>query len=1101
MIAEDLFAGDSEMARLMRSSVAGVETAASGLSMLGPSGTWSSSLKNACSVLFNSCCPMFVVWDCDPAQSSATTRLLLYNDAYLSILNQSHQRVPFGQPISTCWSDEWRDVRADVEQVFATGQPVQRSNQPVPIHQDNQARVHCYTWSYSAIWNEAGQISGVFATGCQVATSSHSPATEIELQRWQEADLEASDARFRNIANYAPMMIWISATDGSGIWFNRQWCQFTGQTLEEALGDGWLAALHPEDAQSIAETCWQAHQNHASVQLEYRLRRHDGDYRWVFDSAVPWFDESGTYLGYIGSIIDITDRKRGEDERKHAEAALRQSEDHFRTLADNIAQLAWMADENGWLFWYNRRWLEYTGTTLTEMEGWGWQKVHHPDHVERVVERFRHCIETGTPWEDTFPLRSNAGDYRWFLSRAIPIRNDQGKILRWFGTNTDITDRKLAEEALRQSEEQLRLAQRAAGAGLWDWDITANRVTWSDEYYQLYGLDASITPSYDNWLASILEADRERVDQTAHDTLTHQTNLNVEFRIHHPTRGIRWLAAIGRTFSNANGIPQRMTGIALDITDRKQAEAALHQSEERYRYLAESIPQLVWTADADGMLLDVNQRWLVFTGLTLAQVQTEGWESVIHPDDVPVLSQQWAAAQHNGTYYQAEGRMRQVDGGYRWHLHQAVPLKNEQGQVIKWFGTATDIEDQKQLERQRNRLLEGERSAREAAETANRIKDEFLAVLSHELRSSLNPILGWAKLLQTRQFDQAATKRALETIERNAKLQTQLIDDLLDVSRILRGKMVLDVCPVDLVTVIDAALETVRLSAEVKGIEIHKAIASDIGPIAGDAGRLQQIVWNLLSNAVKFTPQGGQIDIRLEQVGTEAQIQVRDTGKGITPEFLPHVFEYFQQEDGTTTRKFGGLGLGLAIVRYLTEQHGGTVQVESPGEGLGATFTVLLPLLPREDDQRTDAALAASAEEDAFPLEHLQILVVDDEADMRELMVTMLRQTGARITVAASAVEALDALVLFQPDVLISDIGMPNVDGYGLMRQVRSLPPEQGGQIPAIALTAYAGEIDQQQALAAGFQRHIAKPVEPENLIRAIVTLANQRKRSSDVAA
>jgi signal transduction histidine kinase/ActR/RegA family two-component response regulator len=427
---------------------------------------------------------------------------------------------------------------------------------------------------------------------------------------------------------------------------------------------------------------------------------------------------------------------------------------------------------------------------------------------------------------------------------------------------------------------------------------------------------------------------------------------------------------------------------------------------------------------------------------------------------------------------------------YRWHLHQAVPLKNEGGQVIKWFGTATDIEDQKQLEQQRDRILQQEQAAREEAERANRIKDEFLAVLSHELRSPLNPILGWAKLLQGRKLDEQTTQRALETIERNAKLQTQLIEDLLDVSRILRGKMALDVRPVKLVTVIQAAIETMRLAAEAKQITIQTLLTSDVGQVSGDAARLQQIVWNLLSNAVKFTPTGGRIEVRLERMGNQAQIQVKDTGKGIKPEFLPHVFEYFRQEDGTTTRQFGGLGLGLAIVRHLCELHGGTVRVESSGEGLGATFTVSIPLLT----QASKRPLDIKSNTNTISLSGVRILLVDDDADMRDFAKFLLEQYEAEVNTVASAPEALAVFDQFKPDVLISDIGMPAMDGYMLMHQVRKRSPKQGGQIPAIALTAYAGQCDQQQALAAGFQQHVAKPVEPEELVKAIVKLFGNDK-------
>ncbi|HEY9658673.1 MAG TPA: ATP-binding protein, partial [Allocoleopsis sp.] len=342
--------------------------------------------------------------------------------------------------------------------------------------------------------------------------------------------------------------------------------------------------------------------------------------------------------------------------------------------------------------------------------------------------------------------------------------------------------------------------------------------------------------------------------------------------------------------------------------------------------------------------------------------------------------------------------------------------------------------------------------------------------------------------------NQQKTKQALETIERNARLQTQLIEDLLDVSRILRGKLVLTPLPVNLITIIESALETVRLAAEAKGIRIQKLLDASVAQVMGDAARLQQVIWNLLSNAIKFTPAGGTIDIQLEQVQDAAQIQIRDTGKGINPAFLPYVFEYFRQEDGSITRKFGGLGLGLAIVRHLTELHGGTVAATSLGEGLGATFTVRLPLLKKQGGRRLDPIPASEtlAASPIYPLNGLQILVVDDEVDIREIVAFILEEAGATVRMATSASEALLHLKHGTFNVLVCDIGMPDVDGYMLMRQLRTLSPHQGSTIPAIALTAYAGESNQQQALAAGFQLHLAKPVDPEDLVQAIVNVLDR---------
>lgn len=550
----------------------------------------------------------------------------------------------------------------------------------------------------------------------------------------------------------------------------------------------------------------------------------------------------------------------------------------------------------------------------------------------------------------------------------------------------------------------------------------------------------------------------------------------------------RWFE--NRVYPSSDGVSIFVT----DITDRKLAEEALQQSELNFRTLADTMPQMFWTTRPDGYHEYFNQRWYEYTGLTLEDTQGWGWSHLLHPEDCQRALEVWNESLRTGKDYTIEYRFRRAkDGQYRWFLGQAFPLRDENGQIIRWFGSCTDIHDQKSLLEERDQALERERIAREQAETANRIKDEFLAVLSHELRSPLNPILGWTRLLQTRKFDELATKRALETIERNAKLQTQLIEDLLDVSRILRGKMILNVVPVDLITVIEAALETVRLSAEAKGIQIHKVLKPEVGLISGDSSRLQQIIWNLLSNAIKFTPAGGQVTVCLERVGSLAQIQVRDTGKGIKPEFLPHVFEYFRQEDGSTTRTFGGLGLGLAIVRHLTELHGGTIHAASPGEDQGATFTVQLPLLQQAQPQRNpetwgdaDSLMAPSSE----PLSGLRILVVDDEADMRELTALILEQSGAEVSVTTSAAEALSTLEAFKPNVLISDIGMPEIDGYMLMRQAKQQCAKQGRPLLAIALTAYAGATDQQQALAAGFDQHIAKPIEPMKLVEAVLQLS-----------
>jgi PAS domain S-box-containing protein len=420
------------------------------------------------------------------------------------------------------------------------------------------------------------------------------------------------------------------------------------------------------------------------------------------------------------------------------------------------------------------------------------------------------------------------------------------------------------------------------------------------------------------------------------------------------------------------------------------------------------------------------------------------------------------------------------------------PVKDQSGKIVGASKVARDITERKRAEAELERLLASEKESRRQAEEANRLKDEFLAVVSHELRSPLNAIAGWASLLMMRPLDDQ-TKHAIETILRNAETQTQLVADLLDVSRIVTGHLRLNVRSFQLIPVIEAAIEVVQPGADAKSIRIEKALDKTAGPIAGDPDRMQQIFWNLLSNAVKFTPRGGRIQVGMQHVGSHVEIVVADTGKGIDPKVLPFVFERFRQGDSSTTREHGGLGLGLAIVRHLVELHGGVVSARSEGKDQGAEFTVQLPVLARPQEP-AESATGHRVEygRGGTSLAGLRILVVDDEADAREIVATILGEAGAEIATASSSRQALEQLKQWRPDLLISDIGMPGESGYDLIRKVRALSPGEGGQIPAIALTAYARMEDRLKILSAGFQMHVPKPIEPMELATVVASLTKR---------
>ncbi|MBW4510056.1 MAG: response regulator [Scytonematopsis contorta HA4267-MV1] len=544
---------------------------------------------------------------------------------------------------------------------------------------------------------------------------------------------------------------------------------------------------------------------------------------------------------------------------------------------------------------------------------------------------------------------------------------------------------------------------------------------------------------------------------------------------------------------------------------RQHAEAELNRREQEFRALVENSPDVIGRFDTELKILYVNP---VIEKLTGKPPDTLIGKDCLELGVPEEFYAPWKQVLLNvldtGVGSDFETQFPSLDGSDRYFQSRIVPEFAQDGSIESLLCIAHDITDVKQAEV----LL---RQQKEELEKLNRIKDEFLAVLSHELRSPLNAILGWAKILRTRKVDEVSFERALEIIERNAQMQTQLIEDLLDISRIIRGKFTLEPEPTNLVIPIEAAIETMRLAAKAKSIDLkfsildsatdsisnnnsnHNSNHNSRFQVLGDANRLQQIVWNLLSNAIKFTPSDGEVEIALESVKINetddkdniAQIKVKDTGVGIDKDFIPYVFESFRQEDASTTRKYGGLGLGLAIVRNLTELHGGSVTVDSLGQNQGATFTVRIPLL--ENRQEGIGNMQNSQLSNAeFPLNGVKILIVDDDADSRDFLDFALSDLGAIITSVESVALALEIFSSLKPDILISDIGMPEQDGYDFIHQIRKLPPEEGGQIPAIALTAYASDKDRDEAVEAGFQIHLSKPVMPDELTTVITQLLNR---------
>jgi PAS domain S-box-containing protein len=786
-----------------------------------------------------------------------------------------------------------------------------------------------------------------------------------------------------------------------------KYCAIFGLPLSKSTCayEDWRRCVHPSDF-SACEASLQAAFEHRLEEwwAQYRILRADtGELRWVESRRRIFYDAQGAPLRMIGTILDITDRILAEE-------AIRESEESLRQLADAMPQIVYTCGPDGLVDYGNQQWSEYVGFPVEQSIGRKWMEAVHTDDLESVEQRVRESVKTGQPFDTEYRLRRKDGQYRWHLSRAIPIRNAQGRIVKWIGTATDIHDRKEAEA----EREELLAREQAARA-------EAEHSAESIRRLQAV-TDSALAP------------------------------LTLDDLLHEMLSRIREL-------------------LATDF-----AAILLLTEDEQWLSVRATIG---WEETVTGLLVPVGQGLAGYIAASRAPLVVEDLSKmeVINP----VLRRNVRSL--IGAPLIVEGRLIGVI-----HADTARPRRFTEDDVRLLQLAA----DRVALAIEQTRLYEVEQQARRQAEEANQMKDEFLALVSHELRSPLNAMLGYAAMLRYGGLDALKVKHAAEVIERSGKAQAQLIDDLLDTARIISGKLRLEVGPVDLVSVIQQAVQTIRPAADAKGISLETDLPSEIGQITGDPVRLQQVVWNLLSNAVKFTPQGGRVEARLERVDPYFCIAVSDTGKGISPDFLPYVFDRFSQADASSAKRYGGLGLGLALVKYLVELHGGTIEAASAGEGQGAMFKVTLPVRAVATPVG-EAGVAPVRVKISGELAGVRALVVDDEHNARELIGTALRQYGADVVAVSSADEAYTLITAtppqWRPDVIVTDIGMPGEDGYSMIRRVREWERARGAHTPAVALTAYGRVEDRVRALNAGFQMHVAKPVEPAELAAAITSI------------
>ena len=973
---------------------------------------WPQSLKLAVGICLSSRFPMFVWWG--PQLNN------IYNDAYIPVLGKRHPRA-FGRPARESWEEIWPVVGPQAEAVMSRGEATWNERVLLVMERHGYTEETYFTWSYSPILDESGGIGGVFCA-CKEETAT------IQAERERDRLLEQVESERARLAEaFAQSPAFLAVLRGPDHVFefvNDRYYELVGR--RDIVGQPVGVALPELEGQGffkLLDRVYATGEPYVGTNTRVMVRRRPDaplqpiDLDFVYQ---PMRAPDGAMAGILVHGVDVTAKMR-------VEATLRESEARFRQLADAMPQIVFTARPDGEIDYFNRQWYEYTGLPQEATGFDGWKQAHTEEGLHRVLEAWPEAVRSGQPYEIEYLLRRHDGAYRWHLGRALPIRDEDGRIVRWFGTNTDIHALKNFERSLQESERRLRNLSEALASEKRVLELIAKGAPLHEVLDTI--ARATEAQSADGMLCSILMLDEsgERMLHGAAPSLPEAYSRAIHGLPIGPTAGSCGTAAFQRR-------PVFVTDIA---NDPLWAD---------YRALAQ----------ASGLGACCSTPLFSSEGVVLGTV---------------------------AMYYR---QARQPSAHDNELIRSATHLA---GIVLE-----KDLVD-----RRLRHSLEAEQAARSEAERASRMKDEFLATLSHELRTPLNAILGWTRILGLKSDVPRDVLRGVDIIERNAKAQATIIQDLLDMSAIISGKVRLNVQPVDLSAIVQSAVDTMTPAAHAKQIRMEVAMPARVDPlVSGDASRLQQIFWNLLSNAVKFTPKDGRIQVALDRVDSHVEVRITDTGVGIPPEFVPHVFDRFRQADASTTRRYGGLGLGLSIVKQLVDLHGGFVGVTSEGVGQGATFVVGLPVMAvrAEVDEAaaSDESTLADAPRDEVAAQAdvagLRVLVVDDDEDARDMIRRLLEERRSVVATAGTVDEALKLVAERRFDVLVSDIGMPGEDGHTLIRRVRALGPQAGGDIPALALTAYVRPEDRAKAIRAGYQMHASKPIEPATLYGLVASLA-----------
>lgn len=953
-----------------------------------------------------------------------------------------------------------------------------------------------------AVYDDSGQVESMYGV-----------LHDISERKQLEQSLRDSEARFRGLMEQAPFSIQVFAPDGRTVRVNRAWEDLWGVTLDQIEGYDILTDRQLEE-RGVLPLIHRAFEGEPTSIPAVRYdpnetipdqTRHPDPVRWVAAVAYPLKDAEGAVREVVLIHDDVTARRR-------AEAALRESEEKLRLLADTIPQLAWMAAPDGDILWYNRRWYEYTGSTPEEMEGWGWQSVHDPAVLPAVIERWRHSLAIGEPFDMIFPLRGADGGFRPFLTRVNPLRDDDGRILYWFGTNTDITELRQAREALATSEERLRLALEAGRMGVWDWNVRTGELQWTDSLEPLHGLaPGTFGGTFEHFLQLVHPQDRRAVEAAIQQALDDCEEFYVEFRNVRPDGSVHWIAGSGQVFVGEDGAPLRMIGIGLDVTQRKR-------SEQTARFLADASAALAGLVDFDSTLqklaavavprfadwaaVDLLEPTGALRRVAVAHVDAAKVELAhdLHrrsppAQDAPTGVWQILRTQRSELIgeindemlaqavqdQEALGILRRL--GLRSYIGVPLIVRGTARGVLTFIAAESghtydeaDLAVAQELAHRAAIAIENAELYEELRQ-ADRRKDEFLATLAHELRNPLAPIRNGLQVLRLAGPETPALVDARAMMERQVTQLVRLVDDLLDVSRITRNRLELRRELVTLEDVVHNTIETSRPFVEHSGHTLSVTLPTRPIYLDADPVRLAQVLSNLLNNAAKYTEPGGRITLTAEVEGANAVVRIRDNGIGIPADALPRIFEMFSQVDRGKADAQGGLGIGLTLVRRLVEMHGGSVEAASEGAGRGSEFTVRLPIPAH--DVRDESERKADPSSPEGPAR--RILVVDDNRDAAETLGMMLSLMGHDIKTAFDGPAALDAADEFRPEIVLLDIGLPTMNGYEVCRRMRRQAWSSDAMI--VALTGWGQEEDRRRSEDAGFDHHVVKPVEVSELV------------------